>query len=183
MFSIWSPIWNSVWGLDGQWKHFRKIINSVMGKQHAFWLIAFIKVWTNKWARLLQDVTVLGTNFRWRLSLLKHVQTPHLPPASARRFSQTASPLLVLLTDLRLASGPHITLPYSGEDHLSLSYLSSLWRGLKSEQKKATLLNESTAIGGSKKTFLISSLRNTIPQWTVKGNANHHHMATFIFLI
>lgn len=33
------------------------------------WLIVFIKVWTNKWARLLKYVTVLGTNFKQKPSL------------------------------------------------------------------------------------------------------------------
>lgn len=53
------------WGTEWPKKLFQEDNNKPSYEQAAcFWLITFIKVWTNKWARLLPYVTVFGTKFR-----------------------------------------------------------------------------------------------------------------------
>jgi len=156
-----------------------------MGKQHAFWLIAFIKVWTNKWARLLQDVTVLGTNFRWRLSLLKHVQTPHLPRPVLGGFHTSAGSANRLEACLWPPHNP--ALLWGRSPTLVLSVLTM--EGAKVRAEESNLAQwDSTAIGGAKKTFF--NLKFEKHYSSMKGTGKckspphgHVHFLNLIFLI
>lgn len=157
--------------LFGDWmamKAFQENNKLRYGQAACFWLIAFIDG-----AGPTNDQTSAGCNCPWNkhklqveTGLLKHVKRPTSTCQCSGGFwdGYTTG---VLLTDL-FASGPHTTLPYSGEDHRPWSYPNVLtMEGAKSEQKKATLLSKAQPLEDLRK-HLISSLRNTVPQWKVK---------------